>query len=102
VRPVDRSHAGIESASVADRFQQDALHQNLAIVGRVRDIAERLEATPAQVAFAWITAEGQSVIPIPGTKTPKYLSQNAGAGQLILDPGILSELDGLAPVGNRY
>jgi len=86
-----------------NRFQQDALYQNLAIVGRVHDIAERLEATPAQVALAWITAQGQYVVPIPGTKTPKYLNEKADAGQLILDPHTLSELDGLpAPVGNRY
>jgi aryl-alcohol dehydrogenase-like predicted oxidoreductase len=43
------------------------------------------------------------VVPIPGTKTLKYLSENAGAGQLVLDPVTLSELDALpAPVGNRY
>jgi aryl-alcohol dehydrogenase-like predicted oxidoreductase len=85
------------------RFQQDALRQNLAIVDRVHEIAERLEATPAQVALAWITAQGHFVVPIPGTETLKYLSENAGAGRLVLDPVTLSELDAPpAPVGNRY
>jgi aryl-alcohol dehydrogenase-like predicted oxidoreductase len=86
-----------------DRFQQDALRQNLAIVDQVRDIATRLDATPAQVALAWIIAQGQHVVPIPGTKTPKYLTENADASRLILDPDTLAELDALpAPVGNRY
>ncbi|MFE4952538.1 aldo/keto reductase [Streptomyces sp. NPDC056653] len=62
------------------RFQQDALRANLAIVGRVREIAERAGITPAQVAPEWVVAQGEHLIPIPGTKTPKYLVDNAGAG----------------------
>jgi aryl-alcohol dehydrogenase-like predicted oxidoreductase len=50
------------------RFQQDALRANLAIVGRVRKIAERIGATPAQVALVWVLAQGQYVVPIPGTR----------------------------------
>src|SRR5438046_2482375 len=52
------------------RFQQAALRANLAIVGRVREIAEQVGATPAQLALAWVLAQGRYVIPIPGTKTP--------------------------------
>jgi len=85
------------------RFQQEALEQNLAIVTRVREIAERIGATPAQVALAWLVAQGPQVIPIPGTKTPKYLADNAGAGQLQLSAQDLADLDALpAPVGGRY
>jgi aryl-alcohol dehydrogenase-like predicted oxidoreductase len=85
------------------RFQQDALRANLAIVGRVREIAAQAGATPAQVALAWVLAQGRYVVPIPGTKTPKYLADNAGAGDLELSAAHLAELDALpAPEGARY
>jgi aryl-alcohol dehydrogenase-like predicted oxidoreductase len=85
------------------RFQQDALRANLAIVGRVRDIAERAGATPAQVALAWLLAQGRYVVPIPGTKTPKYLADNAGAAGVELSAADLAEVDALpAPEGARY
>ncbi len=85
------------------RFQQDAIRANLAIVGRVRQIAERTGATPAQVALAWILAQGRYVVPIPGTKTPKYLADNAGAADVELSKADLADLDALpAPEGARY
>ncbi|MGC5008410.1 aldo/keto reductase [Streptomyces sp. DT203] len=85
------------------RFQQDALRANLAIVGRVREIADRAGITPAQVALAWVVAQGEHVIPIPGTKTPTYLADNAGAGDVELSPADLADLDALpAPEGGRY
>jgi len=85
------------------RFQQDALRANLAIAGRVRDIAERAGATPAQVALAWLLTRGSQVVPIPGTKTPAYLADNAGAAHLTLSSAELAELNALpAPVGARY
>jgi aryl-alcohol dehydrogenase-like predicted oxidoreductase len=85
------------------RFQQEALRANLEIVGRVREVADRLDSTPAQVALAWVLAQGQQVVPIPGTKTPKYLADNAGAAELVLGPADIAELDALpAPAGARY
>jgi aryl-alcohol dehydrogenase-like predicted oxidoreductase len=85
------------------RFQQDALRANLAIAQRVRQIAERVGATPAQVALAWILAQRPYVVPIPGTKTPKYLADNAGAADIELTAADLAELDALpAPEGARY
>jgi aryl-alcohol dehydrogenase-like predicted oxidoreductase len=85
------------------RFQQDALHANLAIVSRVREIAERAGATPAQVALAWVLTQGRHVVPIPGTKTPKYLADNAAAADVELNQADLAELDALpAPEGTRY
>jgi aryl-alcohol dehydrogenase-like predicted oxidoreductase len=85
------------------RFQQDALRANLAIVGRVRQVAERAAATPAQVALAWVLAQGAQVIPIPGTKTPRYLADNAGAADIRLSREDLAELEDLpAPEGARY
>ena len=85
------------------RFQRDALRANLAIVDRVRQVAERAGATPAQVALAWVLAKGRHVVPIPGTKTPRYLADNAGAADLELSAADLAVLDALpAPEGSRY
>ena len=85
------------------RFQQNALRANLAIVGRVRQVADRVGATPARVALAWVLAQGEHVVPIPGTKTPKYLADNAGAADVQLSVADLAELDALpAPQGTRY
>jgi aryl-alcohol dehydrogenase-like predicted oxidoreductase len=85
------------------RFQQEALQANLAIVGRVREVARRAGASPAQVALAWVLAQGQHVVPIPGTKTPRYLADNAGAAGVVLTAADISELDAMpAPVGTRY
>jgi len=85
------------------RFQQNALRANLTIAGRVREIAERADVTPAQVALAWVVAQGEHVVPIPGTKTPKYLVDNAGAADIELTAADLADLDALpAPQGSRY
>jgi aryl-alcohol dehydrogenase-like predicted oxidoreductase len=85
------------------RFQEEALRANLAIVDRVRAVADRVGATPAQVALAWVLARGRYVVPIPGTKTPAYLADNAGAAGVELSPGDLAGLDTVpAPVGTRY
>ncbi|MCP2322033.1 aryl-alcohol dehydrogenase-like predicted oxidoreductase [Hamadaea flava] len=85
------------------RFQQDALRANLALVGRVQAVADRIGATPAQVALAWVLAQGEWVVPIPGTKTPKYLIDNAGAADVRLSAEDLADLDALpAPEGSRY
>jgi aryl-alcohol dehydrogenase-like predicted oxidoreductase len=85
------------------RFQQDALRANLVIVGRVREIADRLGATAAQVALAWVLGQGPHVVPIPGTKTPSYLMDNAAAADIELGAADVAELDALpAPEGTRY
>ncbi|MFI6446736.1 aldo/keto reductase [Kitasatospora sp. NPDC050543] len=85
------------------RFQQEALAANLAIVERVRAVAGRVGATPAQVALAWVLAQGRYVLPIPGTKTPEYLADNAAAADVTLSAEDLAELDALpAPTGTRY
>ncbi|AUY54565.1 aldo/keto reductase [Streptomyces sp. CB01881] len=85
------------------RFQKDALAANLALVEKVKEVAARVGATPAQVALAWVLAQGRYVLPIPGTKTPKYLVDNAGAADVVLPAADLAELDALqAPTGGRY
>jgi aryl-alcohol dehydrogenase-like predicted oxidoreductase len=76
---------------------------NAALVDTVRAVAERRDATAAQVAIAWVLAQGPHVVPIPGTKKAHYLDQNAGAARLTLSEADLAELDALpSPVGARY
>jgi len=85
------------------RFTAEARAANQAIADRVREIADSLDATPAQVAIAWTLAQGDHVIPIPGTKKLRYLEDNLGAAELQLSAADLAELDALpAPVGSRY
>ncbi|WUI03873.1 aldo/keto reductase [Spirillospora sp. NBC_00431] len=85
------------------RFQEEALKANLRIVDVVRAVAERHGATPAQVAIAWTLAQGDHVLPIPGTKKSRYLRDNAAAADLDLTAADLAELDAVpAAVGGRY
>jgi aryl-alcohol dehydrogenase-like predicted oxidoreductase len=85
------------------RFTPEAMVANVALVDVVRSVAERVGATPAQVALAWVLAQGEHVVPVPGTKKLTYLEQNAGAAQVELSAEDLAELDALpAPVGARY
>ena len=85
------------------RFQREALEQNLALADRVRVVAERVGATPAQVALAWVLAQGEQVVPIPGTKRLAYLKENAAAAEVALGAEDLAELDALpAAAGSRY
>jgi aryl-alcohol dehydrogenase-like predicted oxidoreductase len=85
------------------RFAAEAFAANQRIVDAVRAVAERKGVTPAQVAIAWALAQGDHVIPIPGTKKSKYLRENLGAAAVRLTAAELAELDSLpAPVGSRY
>ncbi|RCV48314.1 aldo/keto reductase [Marinitenerispora sediminis] len=85
------------------RFAPAARDANLRIVEVLRTVAERHGATPAQVALAWVLAQGEHVVPIPGTKRPAYLRENAAAAELRLTDGDLAELrDAPAAVGTRY
>ncbi|GAC1442805.1 MAG: aldo/keto reductase [Vulcanimicrobiaceae bacterium] len=86
------------------RFADDNAASNAAIVAAVRAIAERYAATPAQVALAWVLAQGDDIVPIPGTKRVKYLEENVRAADLTLAPGDLAELGRLAArtAGPRY
>jgi aryl-alcohol dehydrogenase-like predicted oxidoreductase len=85
------------------RFQPDALAKNLRIAEGLRVVADRIGATPAQVAIAWVLAQGEHVIPIPGTKKLVYLEENLGAAELELDNTAMAELERLpGAVGSRY
>ena len=85
------------------RFTPEAMAANTALVDAVRVVADRHGASAAQVALAWVLAQGEHVVPIPGTKKPTWLEQNAAAASLQLSVDDLAELDALpAPVGERY
>jgi aryl-alcohol dehydrogenase-like predicted oxidoreductase len=76
---------------------------NMAIVDGLRRVGERLGATPAQLCVAWVLAQGEHMLPIPGTKRARYLEENLGGATLVLDAEALAELDALPPaVGARY
>lgn len=85
------------------RFEGDNLQANIRIVEEVDAVARELDATPSQVALAWLLAQGDDIVPIPGTKRISYLEQNVGADALQLTAQQLHTLGALqAPVGNRY
>ncbi|MFJ9691560.1 aldo/keto reductase [Kitasatospora sp. NPDC101183] len=85
------------------RFQAEARARNQRITDGVRAVAARHGATPAQVALAWALAQGEHVVPIPGSTRPAHIGQNAAAADLRLDAADLAGLDSLpAAVGTRY
>jgi len=88
------------------RFEGENLASNLALVERVRRVADEKGVTPAQLAIAWLLAQGDDVVPIPGTKRRRYLEENVGALELRLGPDDLAAIDEVVPrdavVGARY
>jgi aryl-alcohol dehydrogenase-like predicted oxidoreductase len=85
------------------RFAPDNFALNLRLVGRVREVADRRGVTPGQVALAWVLAQGEDIVPIPGTKRVAYLEENLAAAQLTLDAEDLATLADLGPAaGERY
>jgi len=81
------------------RFQGDNLEANLAIVQRVREVADDVGCTPVQLALAWLLHQGEDVVPIPGTKRVKYVEENAEATDIALTSDHLAALEEAAPVG---
>jgi len=85
------------------RFQPDAMRANLALVERIREVAGGLGSTPAQVCIAWVLAQGEHVLAIPGTKRLSYLEEDLAADGLVLDAAAMQALNALpAAVGARY
>jgi aryl-alcohol dehydrogenase-like predicted oxidoreductase len=88
------------------RFQGGALDRNRRLAETLADFARDRGATAAQVALAWLLAKDPGVIPIPGTKRVRYLTENAAAASLRLSPAEVDELDALFPpgaaAGDRY
>jgi len=81
------------------RFQGENFEKNLALVRRVEEIARRKGCTPSQLALAWVLAQGDTVVPIPGTKRRTYLEENAGAMDVHLTAAELEEIAAAFPVG---
>jgi aryl-alcohol dehydrogenase-like predicted oxidoreductase len=86
------------------RFTGENLDANLALAAKVKEIAEDKGVTSAQLAIAWVLAQGEDLVPIPGTKRRSYLEQNAGAVEVELSDEELARIDAeLPPVsGERY
>ncbi len=85
------------------RFTEEAMASNQAVLDHVEAVAERLDATPGQVALAWTLAQYDQIVPIPGTRRPERVEENAGAAALELTRADLDELDRApAAAGARY
>jgi aryl-alcohol dehydrogenase-like predicted oxidoreductase len=97
------SFEGLDFRATNPRFTPEALEANTAIVDVARRVGERLGATRAQVALAWCLAQGDHVLPIPGTKRIRYVEENVAAASLVLTPQDLAELDDVPQaLGSRY
>lgn len=88
------------------RFTGENFDTNAALVATVREIADEIGATPAQAALAWLLAQGEDVLPIPGTKRVAYLEENVAAADLALSDEQLARLSAAVPpdavAGDRY
>src|SRR5450432_1888457 len=92
--------------TISPRFEAENLDQNLKVVARLKEIANDKVITPSQLALAWVLAQGDDMVPIPGTKRREFLEENIGAINVTLTPQDLARIDEVAPkgaaVGERY
>jgi aryl-alcohol dehydrogenase-like predicted oxidoreductase len=88
------------------RFQGENFQKNLDLVRRVEEMAKQKGCKPSQLALAWVLAQGDDIVPIPGTKRRKYLEENVGAINIQLTPKDLRQIDEVFPhdatAGARY
>jgi aryl-alcohol dehydrogenase-like predicted oxidoreductase len=88
------------------RFQGANFQKNLELVAKVEEIAKEQECTPAQLALAWVLAQGDDIVPIPGTRHPARVEENVGASKIVLSENDLRRIDLVAPkgaaAGERY
>jgi aryl-alcohol dehydrogenase-like predicted oxidoreductase len=88
------------------RFQGENFIKNLALVAQVEQLAKRKEVTAGQIALAWVLAQGEHVVPIPGTTRRDHLDENIGATRIALSQKELKEIEGVLPKnaasGTRY
>ncbi len=91
---------------MSPRFQGDNFQRNLDLVKRVEQIAAAKGCTPSQLALAWVLAQGEDIVPIPGTKRRKYLEDNVGAVNVRLTPEDIRRIEEVFPsgaaAGDRY
>ncbi len=81
------------------RFQGENFERNFELVERVKEIAAQKGCTAGQLALAWVLAQGDDIVPIPGTKHPRYVEQNVGALEVELTEEELARIDEAAPLG---
>jgi aryl-alcohol dehydrogenase-like predicted oxidoreductase len=81
------------------RFQGENFQKNMELVRRIEEIAKEKGAKPSQLALAWVLAQGEDIVPIPGTKHRKYLEENVAAVDIQLTPEDLRRIDEVAPRG---
>lgn len=81
------------------RFQGEAFERNLQLASHVKNLAQTKGCSPAQLALAWVIAQGDDIVPIPGTKRVRYLEDNLGALNITLTPDELAQIDHLFPPG---
>ncbi|RLU81368.1 aldo/keto reductase [Streptomyces griseocarneus] len=88
------------------RFDEENLTRNMALVAAVRDVASRIGCSPAQAALAWLLAQGDDIVPIPGAKRRSHLTENAAAADIRPGPDVLALLRAAVPAeavaGERY
>ena len=88
------------------RFQGENFNKNLELVARVEEIAKEHKCTPAQLALAWVLAQGDDIVPIPGTRHPERVEENVAALDVVLSESDLRRIDAAAPkgvaAGERY
>jgi aryl-alcohol dehydrogenase-like predicted oxidoreductase len=88
------------------RFQGENLQKNLDLVKKVEEIAREKKCSSSQLALAWVLAQGDDIVPIPGTKRVKYLEDNVGAVEVNLSADDLAEIERVMPkgaaAGQRY
>lgn len=81
------------------RFQGENFEQNLRLVERIEQIAAEKQVSAGQLALSWVLAQGEDIVPIPGTKHRAYLEENVAAGEVVLSEEDLARIDEAAPAG---
>ncbi len=92
--------------TISPRFEGENLDRNLTVVARLKEIAAQKGITASQLALAWVLAQGDDIVPIPGTKRRKYLEENVAAAEVRLSASDLARIEEVAPrgfaAGDRY
>ena len=106
IRSTDEFGKDDMRARISPRFERENFERNLAVVDRLKQIADEKKITPSQLALAWVLAQGDDMVPIPGTKRRKYLEENAAAASVKLSKSDLARIQEVAPkgfaAGDRY
>ncbi|HUY39915.1 MAG TPA: aldo/keto reductase [Candidatus Binataceae bacterium] len=106
IRSIDEFGKDDMRARLSPRFERENFERNLNVVDRLKQIADEKQITPSQLALAWVLAQGDDLVPIPGTKRRKYLEENAAAVSVKLSARDMARIKEVAPkgfaAGDRY